>query len=55
VDDIYAKIAEELRNQYSLGYVPDRAEPGAGFHKIVLTTTDKDLHVQAREGYYSEK
>ena len=55
VDDIYAKIAEQLRNQYSLGYVPDRAEPGAGFHKIVLTTKDKDLVVQAREGYYSDK
>ncbi|HTV60009.1 MAG TPA: VWA domain-containing protein [Verrucomicrobiae bacterium] len=55
VDDIYAKIAEQLRNQYSLGYVPDRAEPGAGFHKIAVTTKDKDLRVQAREGYYSEK
>lgn len=55
VDDIYAKIAEQLRNQYSLGYVPDRAEPGAGFHKIALTTKDKDYVVQAREGYYSER
>ncbi|HUO34516.1 MAG TPA: VWA domain-containing protein [Candidatus Acidoferrum sp.] len=55
VDDIYAKIAEELRNQYSLGYVPSGTEPGGGFHKIVLTTTDKGLVVQAREGYYSEK
>jgi VWFA-related protein len=55
VDDIYAKIAEQLRNQYSLGYVPDRAEPGAGFHKIALTTKNKDLVVQAREGYYSDK
>lgn len=55
VDDIYAKIAEQLRNQYSLGYVPDRAEPGAGFHRITVTTKDKDLVVQAREGYYSEK
>jgi VWFA-related protein len=55
VDEIYAKIAEQLRNQYSLGYVPDRTEPGAGFHRIALTTKNKDLVVQAREGYYSEK
>lgn len=55
VDDIYAKIAEELRNQYSLGYVPSGTEPGAGFHKITLTTNVKDLVVQAREGYYSDK
>jgi VWFA-related protein len=55
VDEIYAHIAEQLRNQYSLGYIPDRAEAGAGFHKIALSTKDKDLVVQAREGYYSEK
>jgi VWFA-related protein len=52
IDQIYAEIGEELRNQYSLGYTPDRADPGVGFHKIHLTTKDKDLIVQARSGYY---
>jgi VWFA-related protein len=53
VDKIYAQIEEELRNQYSLGYTPDRADPGAGYHKIALKTKQKELIVQAREGYYS--
>jgi VWFA-related protein len=52
VDKIYAEIDEELRNQYSLGYTPDKSA-GAGYHKIVLTTKQKELVVQARDGYYS--
>jgi VWFA-related protein len=52
VDKIYAEIEEELRNQYSIGYTPDK-DTGAGYHKIQLTTKNKDLTVQARDGYYS--
>ena len=52
IDQIYAEIGDELRNQYSLGYTPDRADPGVGYHKIHVVTKDKDLIVQARSGYY---
>jgi von Willebrand factor type A domain len=54
VDQIYAAIEEELRNQYSLGYSPNPANTGAGYHKIHLTTNNKDLTVQARDGYYTD-
>jgi VWFA-related protein len=54
VDKIYAQIDEELRNQYSLGYTPDK-DTGPGYHRIQLTTKNKDLFVQARDGYYSKK
>jgi len=54
VDKIYAQIEEELRNQYSLGYTPDK-DTGPGYHRIQLTTKNKDLAVQARDGYYSKK
>ena len=30
IDQIYDSIAEELRNQYSLGYTPDKASAGRG-------------------------
>jgi VWFA-related protein len=54
VDQIYAQIEEELRNQYNLGYTPARTEENAGgYHKIQLTAKEKDLAVQARDGYYS--
>ncbi|MGA2607689.1 MAG: VWA domain-containing protein [Terriglobia bacterium] len=55
IEQIYDRIQEELRNQYSLGYTPDRADAGAGYHKIRLVAKQKDLTVQARDGYYAER
>ena len=54
IDQIYTSIAEELRNQYSLGYTPG-PDIAPGYHKIHLTTKQKDMTVQTRDGYYSEK
>jgi len=51
VDAIYAEIEEELRNQYSLAYTPDKGNT-VGYHKIHLVAKPKDLTVQARDGYY---
>ena len=55
VDQIYAQIEEELRNQYSIGYTPDRANAGRGYHKIQLVAKGKDLVVQTRDGYYASE
>jgi VWFA-related protein len=52
VADIYAAIEEELRSQYSIGYVSDNASGGDSFRRIDLTTHKKGLVVQARKGYY---
>ena len=54
IDEIYKQIEEELRNQYSLGYTPG-ADSGAGYHKILLKTNQKDQIVQTREGYYADR
>jgi len=53
IDQIYTAIDEELRNQYSLGYTPDKVDAAPGYHKIHLTVKQKDLVVQTREGYYA--
>jgi VWFA-related protein len=53
IDQIYAQIEEGLRNQYSLGYAPDRASAESTYHLIHLTANQKELVVQARDGYYS--
>ncbi len=55
VDQIYGTIEEELRSQYMLGYTPDKANSGAGYHKLALTTDKKDVTVQTRAGYYAEE
>ena len=53
IEQIYSQIQDELRNQYSLGYTPNPADAAPGYHKILLTTKQKDLTVQARDGYYA--
>ncbi len=55
VDQIYGQIEEELRNQYSLGYTSDKPESEGGFRKIELTVKQKDMIVQARDGYYADR
>ncbi len=54
-EDVYHTIEEELRSQYSLGYVPP---PGAGkrragYHKVRVTVNRPGMSVRTREGYYS--
>jgi VWFA-related protein len=52
IQAIYSQIEEELRNQYNLGYTPDKA-PGSGeYRRIQLSVRRQDLVVQTREGYY---
>jgi VWFA-related protein len=55
IDQIYDRIEEELRNQYSLGYTPDRTDAGSGFRRIAVTVKNKGLIVQTRQGYYPGK
>jgi VWFA-related protein len=55
ISQIYGRIQEELRNQYSLGYTPDRTDAGTGFRKISLATKQKGLLVRTRDGYYAER
>jgi VWFA-related protein len=52
IEQIYSEIDEELRHQYSLGYTPEKSDAVFGYHKISLTTKQKDLLVQTRDGYY---
>ena len=52
LDKIYAAIDEELRNQYVLGYTPDKPDATPGYHKLSLTVKPKDLVVQTRDGFY---
>jgi VWFA-related protein len=55
IDQIYAEIDEELRNQYALGYTPDKTDASVGYHKIQLTAKPKDATVQTREGFFIDR
>lgn len=51
---IFQQIAEELRAQYRLGYVPTEDASSSGYHQIDLTVPQKNLTVQTRDGYYAK-
>jgi VWFA-related protein len=57
LEQVFASIEEELRSMYSLGYTPDHetekiTEKNA-YHRIRLTTREKGMVVQTRDGYYA--
>lgn len=56
ISQIYAQIQDELRNQYNIGYTPDRAvDDISEYRHITVATKQKDYTVQAREGYYASR
>jgi Ca-activated chloride channel family protein len=54
LEQVYAEIANDMSLLYELGYTPPDPRPNR-YHKVELKTTDKNLLVQAREGYYTPK
>ena len=52
IDKVYEAIQEDLRSQYSIGYTPEGAANNSEYRRIHLTTKQKGLLVQTREGYY---
>jgi VWFA-related protein len=52
---IFELIQQELRSQYSIGYVSDQPVRVSEFRKIQLTTNRRDLIVQARDRYWAKR
>ncbi len=44
IDKIYADIDEELRNQYNVGYTPNKDETAVGYHTLHLAGKTKRRH-----------
>jgi VWFA-related protein len=55
VENMFDILQEELRNQYSLGYVSDKAVTLSEFRAIQLTAKRKGLVVQARRRYWAQR
>ena len=53
MNKVFDRIEQELRSEYSLGYISDQKDAGPGYRRIHLTTRRGDLIVQARDGYYA--
>jgi VWFA-related protein len=55
IEQIFDAIQDELRSQYSIGYVSDQPVRISEFRKIALTTNQKGLIVQARNRYWARR
>jgi VWFA-related protein len=51
LDAIFARIEEDLRNQYTFGYTPEKRKPG--YRRIRLTTRRHGVTLRTRDGYYA--
>jgi VWFA-related protein len=54
IDQIYQVIQDELRSQYSLGFISDRPNEISEFRALKLTTKQKSLTVQYRDRYWAK-
>ncbi len=55
VDEMFDILQQELRTQYSLGYVSDKPVTISEFRSIQLTAKQKGLLVQARRQYWAQR
>jgi Ca-activated chloride channel homolog len=53
LDNIYAQVDEELRNQYTIGYISSNTAKDGGYRKISVGVKEKGAVVSARPGYYA--
>jgi VWFA-related protein len=55
LEEAFNEVAQELRSQYRLGYVPSNSARDGSFRKIKVETTPAGLRVLTRKGYYAPK
>src|SRR5262249_54422852 len=49
----FNQIANELRSQYNIGYVPTNTKLDGSFRKIEIHPSNKDYKIQSRTGYFA--
>lgn len=56
VNAITSQIAHDIRNQYTIGYKPDRPQSAGGYRTVKVAAQAKGykkLTVRTRSGYYA--
>jgi Ca-activated chloride channel family protein len=57
LDKAFAKVSEDLRTQYLIGYYPHNQEPGRIFHRLQVTiprAAPNAFNIRYRTGYYAD-
>jgi VWFA-related protein len=53
IEDAYMQIANEARNQYTLGYSPQAVAGNSAYRTIEVVVHKRDLKVSAKDGYFA--
>jgi VWFA-related protein len=53
LEQLYSRVAEQARNQYTLGYNPHGNDRTKDYHSVEVRVHREGLDVRTREGYYS--
>ncbi|HME34777.1 MAG TPA: VWA domain-containing protein [Candidatus Sulfotelmatobacter sp.] len=53
IEDAYAEITSEARNQYTLGYSPQAVTGSSAYRSVEVQVDKKGLKVTAKDGYYA--
>ena len=57
LDKAFARVSDDLRTQYLLGYYPHHQVPGANFHRVQVTiprAAPEDFNIRHKTGYYMD-
>ena len=57
LDKALARVSDDLRSQYLLGYYPKNQEPGRAFHRVQVTiprAAPESFNIRHRTGYYAD-
>ena len=55
IDEAAEEVANELKQQYTLGYRPTNRNRDGSFRQIKVETADKSLRVRTKRGYYASR
>jgi len=55
MEQLYARITEEARHEYTLAYEPRGVAGGADYHEVKVSVRRAGMEVKTREGYYEDK
>ena len=53
LQELYSRITEEARNQYTLAYVPRGTDRSAEFHNVEVRVKRAGLNIRTRDRYYT--
>jgi len=51
--EVFKELQDEMRSQYAISYTPTNEKKDGTFRRVDLRTTDHNLKVQVRKGYYA--